>query len=341
MGMLPPVSQRAYTTQNQKLFVASGDVREASFANDAAELRKNVPEDQVLDITVTCDGPLARRGFQFLYGIVVVVSWKSEKVLNVEVLSKHCQDCAIHHEMNTSSDEILDWWEGHQASCEVNYCGSSSTMESTLAIWKRSVSKNMLRYTQMISDGDSKTFKLLSDQLPMVRPNLVSKHESVWHVQKIMGMALKEKAKEKFVNERGERVRMRRKGRITDKTIKLLTHYYGKAIRSSTGVCAQCRMLPGRFFTTPSPQHQYCPSGQRSWCKFNWALANSEPSPPNSPTIHPDIVSPLKKVFEQLVHPTLMESCVLGATQNLNESFNSTIWQHCLKTQSSALQPRW
>ena len=45
-------------------------------------------------------------------------------------------------------------------------------MESTgaLAIWKRSVSKNMLRYTQMMSDVDSKIFKFLSDQLPMVRP---------------------------------------------------------------------------------------------------------------------------------------------------------------------------
>ena len=161
-------------------------------------------------------------------------------MLDVEVLSKHCQACATHHEMNTSSDEFLDWSEGHQASCEVNYCGSSSMMESTgaLAIWKRSVSKNMLRYTQMISDGDSKIFKLLSDQLPMVRPNLVSKHECVGHVQKRMGTALREKAKEKFVNERGERVRMREKGRITDKTIKLLIRYYGKAIRSSTGVCA-------------------------------------------------------------------------------------------------------
>ena len=57
MGMLPPVSQRAYTTQNQKLFVASGKERDASFADDAAELSKDVPEDQVLDITVTCDVP--------------------------------------------------------------------------------------------------------------------------------------------------------------------------------------------------------------------------------------------------------------------------------------------
>ena len=111
MGILPLVSQRAYTTQNQKLFVASGDVREASFADDAAELRKNVPEDQVLDITVSCDGTLARRGFQSLYGIAVVVSWKSEKVLDVEVLSKDCQACAIHHEMNTSSDEFWIGWK--------------------------------------------------------------------------------------------------------------------------------------------------------------------------------------------------------------------------------------
>ena len=58
MGMFPSVSQRAYTAQNQKLFVASGDEREASFADAAAKLRKDVPEDHVLDITVTCDVPV-------------------------------------------------------------------------------------------------------------------------------------------------------------------------------------------------------------------------------------------------------------------------------------------
>ena len=217
---------------------ASGEEREASFADAAADLRKDVPEDQVLHITVTCDGTLARRGFQSLYGIVVEASWKSGKVLDVEVLSKHCQACATRHGMDTSSDEFSDWWEGHRASCEVNYCGSSSVMESTgvPAIWKRSVSKNKLRYIQMISDGDSKTFKLLSDQLPYGASNLVSKHECVGHVQKRMGKTLREKAKEKFVNESGERVKMRGNGRLTDKTIKLLTHCCSQAVtHPSTG----------------------------------------------------------------------------------------------------------
>ena len=136
-------------------------------------------------------------------------------------------------------------------------------------------------------------------------------------------------------------VRMRWKGRITDKMIKLLTRYYGKAIRSSTGVCAAMQDAAWEIFYHSQSSAPVCPSGQRSWCKFNLALANSEPSPPHLPTIHPDIVPPLKKVVERLFHPTLMESCVLGATQNLNESFNSTIWQHCPKTESSALQPWW
>ena len=47
-------------------------------------------EDDVTDITVTCDGTWVRRGFQSLYGVVVVASWDTGKVLDVEVLSKHC-----------------------------------------------------------------------------------------------------------------------------------------------------------------------------------------------------------------------------------------------------------
>ena len=215
-------------------------------------------------------------------------------MLDVEVLSKHCQACATLNGMDTSSDEFLDWWAGHQASCEVNFCGSSSTMESigALAIWKWSVSKKKLRCRKVISDGDSKTFKCLSNQLPYGASNLVSKHECVGHVQKRMGTApVREKAKEKFVNEREERVRMKGMGRLTDKMIKLLTRYYGKAIR--------CSMLSGRCFSTPSPQtavhstsiapvasssqHQYCPSGQQF----------TAPVLPQWPAVHSTSIAPV------------------------------------------------
>ena len=50
----------------------------------------------------------------------------------------------------------------------------------------------------MISDGDSKTFKLPQWSAAHGASNLVSKHECVGHVQKRMGTALREKAKEKL-----------------------------------------------------------------------------------------------------------------------------------------------
>ena len=43
-----------------------------------------MPEDQILDSNVTCDGTWAKRGFQTLYGVVVVASWKTGKVLDVK-----------------------------------------------------------------------------------------------------------------------------------------------------------------------------------------------------------------------------------------------------------------
>ena len=62
------------------------------------------------------------------------------------------------------------------------------------------------------------------------------------------GYSTKREGKGEVVNERRERVRMRWKGQITDKTIKLLTRYYGKAIRSSTGVCGAMQDAAWEFF---------------------------------------------------------------------------------------------
>ena len=147
-----------------------------------------------------------------------------------------------------------------------------------------------------------------------------------------------DKCKEKLVDGSGKQVRMKGKGRLTDKNIKNLTKYYGKAIRSN--IVDSAAMKDHSQFTDSMPQHQFCPSGQRSWCKYNCALAMSEPPPPHSPTIHPDIASHLFKIFERLSKDSVMEGCVLGATQHQNELFNSSIWQGCPKTEF-ALQPQW
>lgn len=59
----------------------------------------------------------------------------------------------------------------------------------TLRIWQRSVSKLGLRYTAVISDGDSKSFAVVLDAKPYNDTPII-KHECVGHVQKQVGQYL-------------------------------------------------------------------------------------------------------------------------------------------------------
>ena len=45
----------------------------------------------------------------------------------------------------------------------------------------------------------------------------------------------------------------------------------------------------------------------------------------------------MKPVFEELCDQNLLEKCLLGATQNRNESFNSLIWARAPKTEYATL----
>ena len=97
------------------------------------------------------------------------------------------------------------------------------------------------------------------------------------------------------------------------------------------------RCCMGIFYHSQStdsmPQHQFCLNGQRSWCKYNCALAEVRATTTQL-THHPSRHAPhLFKIFERLSKDIMMEGCVLGATPNQNEQFNSTIWQRCPKTE--------
>ena len=69
--------------------------------------------------------------------------------------------------MDETSEEYAKWWDDHQEVCEMNHLGSSPAMEcaGALMIWKRS-EKLRLRFTEVISDGDSKTISTLIESKP-------------------------------------------------------------------------------------------------------------------------------------------------------------------------------
>ena len=52
---------------------------------------------------VTCDGTRFKHGFTALYGVVVVASWDTGKVLDVELKSKFCSVCSARHQMDETS----------------------------------------------------------------------------------------------------------------------------------------------------------------------------------------------------------------------------------------------
>ena len=64
---------------------------------------------------VTCDGTWSKQGFTALYGVVVVASWDTSKVSDVELKSKFCSVCSARRQMAETSQEFMDWWEVHQS----------------------------------------------------------------------------------------------------------------------------------------------------------------------------------------------------------------------------------
>ena len=168
MGLPPPVFPKCFTEHNLIIHKIVQEVCEESFRSASAQLHRlqGADPDDVIDVTVTCDGTWSRRGFVANYGVVAVLSWETGQVLNLVVLSKSCKEAQ--HSMGSESQEFLEWMAKHQDSCNSNYTGSSPAMEAEGAsmLWARSVEKNKLRCTVVISDGDAKTISRLNSEHP-------------------------------------------------------------------------------------------------------------------------------------------------------------------------------
>ena len=90
-GHETPITKPCYNTRNQELLVASKvECHEKFFNRAAALLRTDVAGDQIADVKVTCDATWQKHGHQSLFGVVVVTSWETGMILDVEALSKHC-----------------------------------------------------------------------------------------------------------------------------------------------------------------------------------------------------------------------------------------------------------
>ena len=102
----------------------------------------NSPEE----IKGSGDGSYRTRGHSSLHGVVTLVGHKTGKILDTEVVSKHCKACEYwDNHLQDNPEAYLDWLEVHQYEGLARHEGSSGSMEckGMVEIFRRAAQRNM------------------------------------------------------------------------------------------------------------------------------------------------------------------------------------------------------
>ena len=155
--MPPPVTRNNYNKLSNRL----GEAVEKVAKNSMMEASVEVKQQEGNDIGISFDGTWQKRGHSSLNGVAAAISVTTGKVLDVDVLSRHCKGCSEHAVMKeTKPDEYESWKSTHEEKCQLNHNGSASSMESAAAVnsFSRSVETYGLRYLKYYGDGASSSF---------------------------------------------------------------------------------------------------------------------------------------------------------------------------------------
>lgn len=83
-----------------------------------------------------------------------------------------------------------------------------------------------------------------------------------------------------------------------------------------------------------TPQHNYCPKGETTWCKYQQAVARKKAEHfTHKKTIPPDVAKAIRGIFMDLAGPKLLEHCMMEATQNRIEAKHHILWSVCSKAE--------
>lgn len=333
MNLPPPVTN--FQRYNRALHEAVKSVAEDSMQEAGKECKEINKGDA--DIAVTNDGTWMRRGHTFLFGAANIIALNNGKVLDTHLCSKYYHSCNVHKNDDKNSFAYQHWAKSHAKKCGNNYQGTSGGMEvaATIEMFSRSINKHGLRYVKYIGDGDSRAYKAVCETKPYGATNIV-KLECVGHIQKRMESRLRQLCK----NYKGKKLSdgkcLSGKDRLTDKQIDSLQYYYGQAIRSNTDNLSKMKQAVWATFlhkasTDDNPQHFPCPKDDNTWCKYNRFIQTrgTYTHQNHFPSAVTDVIKP---VYKDLANPELLEKCLHGKTQNVNESLNAMIWERCPKT---------
>ncbi|XP_069694717.1 uncharacterized protein [Periplaneta americana] len=336
MNLPPPVVQNTYDMINNRILTAPSEV---AMDSKIAAAEEEASLSNSRDISVSCDGTWLTRGHTSQHGVCSVIGAKSGKVIDTYALSQSCKGCQ-QWKNKTDTVQYHEWLENHEDDCCINHRGTSGSMEveGMKKIFSRSMDIYKVRYLNYIGDGDTKSFKAVSELHPYGPEVELQKIECVGHIQKRMGTQLRGVKNEWKGKKLKDNKPLSGKNRLTDAIINTLTVYYGNAIRANcTSVNDMRRAIWAVWYhkasTDANPMHNFCPKGNDSWCPYQRAVHEGTLKDyRHKNTLPAVIMEVIKPVFKKLVATELLKKCVGGYTQNNNESFNSKIWKICPKT---------
>ncbi|XP_070528568.1 uncharacterized protein [Cardiocondyla obscurior] len=331
MDICQGMATNTYYACLENIYVASSAIYNC-ILQQAVEEEKEKNENAgniATHLTVSGDGTWKKRGFSSLFGVSTLIGKYSNKVIDAVNKSSFCQACNLwNNKKNENIEDYEDWYATHKESCSINHIGSAGKMEVDAITEMFAISKQKygVMYTNYIGDGDSKIFRGILNMNPYENEVTITKKECVGHVQKRMGTRLRN-AKKNHKGLGGKGV-----GKLTDKIISELSTYYGLAIRRHPNSIEEMKKeIWATYYhkssTDEKSQHQNCPTGTDSWCKWRKTEAAStlENFHHDNPPLGDNVLEIIKPIYEELSSDELLERCLGAETQN-NESLNFLIW---------------
>ena len=256
-----------------------------------------------------------------LIGVGCVIDVLTGLVLDAHVMSSHCQACENKKTVQKEdNDKFAVWERQHLGSgeCDRNFFGTAGMIEvhASKIMWARGVMKHNMRYTIVVSEGDSKSFNAVIEMHPYGPLCIIEKEDCINHVCKRLGTALRnlvvDASKRKItLGGRGE-------GRLTENVIRCLSIYFTRAVRSNTTSSEMRDAIMASvyhvFSTDEKPQHHLCPKGPSSWCFYNAAEAKDAVPGPHSIFRHTSLDKNLLgehilPVYRRLTDDALIKRC--------------------------------
>ena len=101
--MPAPVARKNYDKLSYKLGIAIDKVAKNSMIQAAVEVKAC----KGTDIGVYFDGSWQKRGYCSMNGVGTAISVTTGKVLDTEILSRHCKNCVLHASLRETNQNSI------------------------------------------------------------------------------------------------------------------------------------------------------------------------------------------------------------------------------------------